>query len=611
MNGKDAVLSLVFRDEESVVGRLRVACDGGSGSECMDNVPEYIDVEGCHGISTVSDDGIDGDTPVQIYTGGDPNISPVLLLEETDYELSLQTEWDVRFPNLIANSGDIALRELHFRGENGESIHLLRFSSYVGKGLFDIGSGERTVSIPFEVRSRKIGYRHEYPLMLSDIAEFSTSLLMSVRSPLHTEYGLSESSETVYEDFLVLDHIFSNVDLLGAYRQIRDRRHSVMTAYTENVPSGMASGIDPSKLPELIAGDNLTPMDDGPIAGRFAPLEVAEGRCREDFDTPENRVVKDTVLTVQRLVHSMIQSGAASGSGYVAGRLLDMRRDIDEIASDPWMNEIGEMRIIPFGSTVLQNRSGYSEMFGIYQMLGMGASFRQEDAEDLLKGQNNKLHRVYEYWCYTRLYRCLNGMSRNKPGFPLTSSNGRWCMTIRGGKGITFEIPVHGITTYVTLHYNRVFSRQGGDLSSYSVALRPDYTLAIRIPDSNGRLFVLNFDAKYKSKPLNESVLNMDEPRADSWEFDICKMHTYRDALLHSCGSYVLYPGTERHVYRKPWNQMYRDVSMNIPSVGAVPLVPGSPKDDQLEKVIREVLESVAGITEGEEMIDDVRDYLF
>ena len=270
---------------------------------------------------------------------------------------------------------------------------------------------------------------------------------------------------------------------------------------------------------------------------------------------------------------------------------------------------MGELGAIPFGSNVLQGRFGYRELFEMYQILGLGAAFRQTDAEDILRGQNNKLHRVYEYWCYTRLFRCLDEMSCNHPEFPMATANGKWTMTIRGGKGVTFIVPINGAAVSVTLYYNREFNRRGNDFVSYSVELRPDYTLAIRVLGQDDRLFVLNFDAKYKAKPFYESDLK--DPRAESWEFDIYKMHTYRDALLHSCGSYVLYPGTESSVYRKPWKQGSHEVNSIMPSVGAISLIPGSNTDDALTDLLKKYFETITNVTEGEAILDDVRDYLF
>ena len=171
-----------------------------------------------------------------------------------------------------------------------------------------------------------------------------------------------------------------------------------------------------------------------------------------------------------------------------------------------------------------------------------------------------------------------------------------------------FSIPVHEHRAEVTLHYNKTFNQNVKGFRSYSIEFRPDFTLVIRTDSAPGNRFIINFDAKYKAKPddgfdPDQDVHDMDP---DCWELDIYKMHTYRDALLHSFGSYILYPGRRGVMYPKPlrdedWNR--RD-SFIIPSVGAVPLIPGETRDDDLDEVLRSVLFEIVGICIGETDLD-------
>ena len=253
--------------------------------------------------------GVNGDAPFQVSTGCDSSLSTILLLENTVYEVLLASEGESSFDYLRENSGEISLRKLHFQGEGGEELYILQFRSYVGKGYFDITVDGRRLEIPFEVRSRKIGYLTDYPQMLSDIAEFSASLLMSVRSPLHTCYDLSDhGSGAAYEDFIVLDYLFSKLDLAGMYRYVRENRQTELVSFTERMPSGVVANVDPSDLSSLVIGDNLVAMDGGPIAGCYAPSEAPERMWEDSLDTPENRLVKDLVLTVDSMVRSLLDS---------------------------------------------------------------------------------------------------------------------------------------------------------------------------------------------------------------------------------------------------------------------------------------------------------------
>lgn len=611
MNAEDCVLALRFIDGDETLAVLEIAavsnqCEVPSQDE---QLPDYIDRSSIVNVPFVSDEAdIDEFSPVMLYTGTDPDIRTLLLLEETDYELRLVGRVDSAFDYLRSNSNDVALREMHFRGESGDSLYRLTFKSYVGKGYFDVSCGDRVISIPFEVRSKKIGYLSEYPRMLEDISEFSTSLLLHTRSPLYSEFQLAdEDKDTLYEDFLILDYIFSKLDLVGVYEYLRNNLHHELVQIRESVPAGIASSIDLSDLDSLIDPRNLIKTDNGPICGTYSPVYAIEDKYVDDYDVPENRLVKDFLLTVQRMVHRLIIVGA-SESSYISDRLVAMRSIIDGIVSDSWLNEVGSMTSIPYDSTILQRRSGYSEIFIMFQIIGLGLTFRQEDLKELIEGQNNRVYQVYEYWCYTRLYRCLRSMSINKPDFPLKRIDGRWAVSIRRGHKLVFEMRCGDSTLNVILLYNRVYDQYHEDFRSYSVPFRPDFTLVItssKVPDKR---FIVNFDAKYKTKPKLDSEIVQDDSKidSDSWEYDIYKMHAYRDAIIHCCGSFVLYPGRMGRIYPKPmkdedWGGRS---SLVIPSVGAIPLVPGSEKDDELEAWLSKIFDEISNITSGEEYLE-------
>lgn len=66
-------------------------------------------------------------------------------------------------------------------------------------------------------------------------------------------------------------------------------------------------------------------------------------------------------------------------------------------------------------------------------------------------------------------------------------------------------------------------------------------------------------------------------------------MHTYKDAIVSTHGSYILYPGDEDAIFR-----VYND--RPIPSVGAFPLTPGERSgadESNLEDVILSFLEQI------------------
>ena len=144
----------------------------------------------------------------------------ILLLEETSYEIEIEAlkqgldTGDSLLGSLRDYPESIQFEESLFDNENGPMRFRLYFRSYVGKGRFDILFNEETVAIPFEVRSKKIGYFSEYPRMIEDIAEHSVTLLLNRGSPLFREYALKSGHRVgIYEDFLLLDHIFTKRSL--------------------------------------------------------------------------------------------------------------------------------------------------------------------------------------------------------------------------------------------------------------------------------------------------------------------------------------------------------------------------------------------------------------
>ncbi len=610
MSDDQSIVILAFQDEDRIIAELTLAAENVSYIECSsipNIIPKYVVREKCQRVPSVTDtDDIDGSSPIMIYLGGNEDLPPLLLLEETEYELKLSGIVDTAFDYITDNSSDIVLRRIGLCGSNTDRYYTLSFSSYVGKGYFDIVSEGKRYSIPFEVRSKKIDYFKQYPLMLADIAEFSVALLLSINSPLQSAYSLSTASnDTLYEEFMLLDYIFLKKNLVGSYIQVCNNKYCELDPVLETVPAGMAWDIDPSDLASLVTTDNLCHFENGPVAGKYVPLTVSESNHVDNYDLPENRLIKDLILTIQMMAHRLKASPHSNGSAYISGRVSEMCSEIDRIANDSWLDPIGQLENIPYGSTILQCRSGYAELFSIYHMLSLGITFRQEDMEDLVNGQNNKVYQVYEYWCYTRLYNCLYGLSENKPGFPLIKSDGRWVMTIRRGNTIRFRIPIAERYADIDLYYNKTFDSDQVGFRSYSVALRPDFTLVIQLDSNSNFRYIINFDAKYKVKVKKDSLRSVipdTEIDTDCWEYDIYKMHTYRDALMHSYGSYVLYPGDRDVIYPKPPTEAdWKDRSNRIiPSVGAVPLVPGNERDIYLEDTLVSILTALMEASKGE-----------
>ena len=152
-------------------------------------------------------------------------------------------------------------------------------------------------------------------------------------------------------------------------------------------------------------------------------------------------------------------------------------------------------------------------------------------------------------------------------------------MTISLREGIVkkFYMNINDNDIRMDLLYNKTFSKSKfNDYNSYSVNLRPDYSLIIRTGDER---HIIHFDAKYKLNIYDESFKNE----------DVVKMHAYKDAIADTIGAYVIYPGEKK--------KLYHEDEMRLKSVGAFPLNPGENKDKEelLRDFIIEMIEKLVG----------------
>ncbi|MEE1336087.1 DUF2357 domain-containing protein, partial [Methanobrevibacter sp.] len=272
--------------------------------------------------------------------------------------------------------------------------------------------------------------------------------------------------------------------------------------------------------------------------------------------------------------------------------------------SSKFFNHISAMEYVPFNSQILQKKEGYREIFQYFLMLEFSFRLSWDEINNQFKGFEKKLSELYEYWCYFKLLKVLNDLSVRKISFEdvFRINNDNWSISIKKGVNSRkrFVLILYGYEIEIELFYNLRFS-DGSKYRSYSLAFKPDYTLLVTI---NGITSYIHFDAKYRSeleivdfydKIVSDAQLNEEIDKRDSLEEkeavfkdgDIYKMHTYKDSILMTEGSYVLYPGNK--------TKQFFESDTVIPSVGAFSLTPGNDDMDEnnLGVFIKEVLKTL------------------
>ena len=525
----------------------------------------------------------------------------VLLRNPSDYSPNIFLLEDARYYiGIRSDSGPITdplsdLQKLTERvptKDENEQLYAITFPSYVGRGRFDVTIGGKRYEVPFEVRCTKIEYVKEYPLMLSQISDFLAGLLLSSDSPLSERYALGDrQSNTYYEDFILIEYLFSKLDLCNLFGYVCNNIHRELVTEKEDSYDCAAYNIAPDAIQDLIAGGCVYPKDGGSICGHFEFSKIINNRSEDTFDTPENRLVKDFLLTVSDMLDSI---SACRIEGYIRCSVEEKKEKVRSMLSEWWLRDVGRLQYIPFNSNILTSKYGYADIFNMYLMLGLNLEFKVNDAKFLFEGYTNRVSQTYEYWCYIKIFEALCNLS-GKPMEYKRKLQKRWGLSIRGEAPILFQIPIpEHEDVEVKLYYNRS-TKNSKSIVSYSVELRPDFTLLIKDYDA---LKIINFDSKYKFQENDRNEEDSNEIEDDDLltttckRADLYKMHTYKDAIYHCWGSYVLYPGNTLERYIKDLSKDW-DNEM-IPSIGAIPLSPLSENmqnfTDQLQSIIAYIL---------------------
>lgn len=200
-----------------------------------------------------------------------------------------------------------------------------------------------------------------------------------------------------------------------------------------------------------------------------------------------------------------------------------------------FFNEVGAFSGLNRGSLVLQQKTGYSLVYRIWQELKFYL--------DLFGGQSNvsmkSVAEIYEVWCFL----CLKQILEHDLGFELTHSgqaklalNAFFEYQMTDGFAGAFEFKrSDGVTA--RLAHEPKFTKKGQPIRSYLVSQEPDIVLEVTLPPSKsqpaGKQFIWLFDAKYRIK---NDPSRFDDDNIDGIDYvpddAINQMHRYRDALI-------------------------------------------------------------------------------
>ncbi len=419
--------------------------------------------------------------------------------------------------------------------------------------------------LKLEVRSIKASYRSDYRLMLEEITEKCTDLLMQHSSHVSQMFAPDheEDSKTWYQKFAFIKSILDTEEFTDAVNKIIQSPVTKWMSYEIEKDICNVRKINNKTIRQIAGATSRIPLPaNHPLRATLGtiPSKIKSYDKKETVDTVENRFVKYALQQFLSFVNSYGNKLAENVHLVAETQLMEGKLEL--ILSHSIFHEISKPDILPLNSPVLQRKEGYRELLRIWLMFELASKLVWHGGDDVYDAGKRDVAVLYEYWLFFKLLDIVGDIFKIEPqsienlieptadGLGLKLKQGRY-LPLKG----LFNASSRKLN--VEFSYNRTFKGNSSypNQGSWTTSLRPDYTLTVwpygigQAQAEKEELIVhVHFDAKYKVEKLIYIIDEEDEELDDANAFkrnDLLKMHTYKDAIRRSAGAYILYPGTD------------------------------------------------------------------
>ena len=316
--------------------------------------------------------------------------------------------------------------------------------------------------------------------------------------------------------------------------------HSRLQPTVVNIKAAKLKGRLPHKLAEQVKQDFANGQYDKRYAVEKKQLSV---------DTPENRFIKMAVSKSKRHLAEFEQKLRQSNQAPERQRLSDSflnelhswQQPLQKVLGQSFLKEVGAYTGLSRESLVLQQKTGYSAVYRIWQELKFYLDVFGNQSSISMKS----VAEIYEVWCFL----CLKQILEQDLGFELVENsvsklaqNDFFEYQMKDGFAGAFSFKrSDGVTA--RLAHEPKFTKIGKSIRSYLVSQEPDIVLEVTLPKSTSsdsgsseeKQFIWVFDAKYRIKTTKNRFDDSDEDieTIDYVPDDaVNQMHRYRDALI-------------------------------------------------------------------------------
>ncbi|HEY6769658.1 MAG TPA: DUF2357 domain-containing protein [Candidatus Sulfotelmatobacter sp.] len=468
-------------------------------------------------------------------------------------------------------------------------------------------------SASFEVLSKKISYLSDYQAMLKSIASYLAEIIAERFAPSEQDFSPLENRDavTLYQQFAFLRSFLLSDEFQAAVRQIISTPDQHWTASDEQRPlsKGLRSTVGIMRALSCPGQRQANPGIG--IDCLTLPLFVPGLTFIEDVDTPENRFVFHILqnwLALAILVRDRIRAGQSAREQRGIREAEEVIAALEQVLAANLFRKLGVLGFVPVGSTVLQRKEGYRELYRVFLQAQVAAQISWQGADDVYGAGKKNVALLYEYWVFLTLASIVSKLCGLKPlnvSSLIEKTPDGLGLKLRQDKRFALRgyAERNGKKMAITLFYNRSFKPSSNlNEGSWTREMAPDFSVRITeiaIPEHSAWL---HFDAKYKVDTILELFGPAPEDKSGQARGekskvtpigykreDLLKMHAYKDAVRRSSGAFILYPGTE--------NTIFRQFTEIVPGIGAFALRPtemGPEGAPQVEQFLSDVISSFA-----------------
>lgn len=472
--------------------------------------------------------------------------------------------------------------------------------------IIDKNTDEEYSKLRLEIQSTKVDYDKDYQLMLDEIAEYYTDLVLQQGSPVtqHLEVDENCSPETLYQRFSFVHSIIDSEAFSEAIHKIIT---SPIRKWTDaNIQRDITAirRLSRKNIRQMASDPDRIPLSHPMRNGLCSVPRSLEVEYKKDTtDNIENQFVKFVLHFFSSFCSDI--SKLSNASERLKEEAYYTIERISSYLESQFFRKISMPTHLNMNSPVLQRKEGYREVLQAWLLFDLAAKLNWTGGDDIYEAGKKNVATLYEYWLFFKLLELVSeffNISPEEKANLVTSDPDHINLNIVQGKTqmIRGQQETYSRLLNVAFYYNRTFNKVSEKddpihkAGSWTMTMRPDYTLSLwpgNISEEEAErqelIVHIHFDAKYR---LNKIMLEDSDTGTDTdselkeekkqqelniyKRGDLLKMHAYKDAIRRTSGAYVLYPGEE--------NRELRGFHEIIPGLGAFRVRPAYWQEDSL-----------------------------